>query len=87
MPEYGRFIGSESRVVMSNLGNTMSDKQFWDFFKESLQDPESDYSNVAEIVFVLKTEVLGHGLDKREPWRCVAASGSDEIVSNTSLPD
>lgn len=46
--------GEKSKVVLSNLDSAMTDKQFWGYFEESLCDPESDYSNVEEILFVFK---------------------------------
>ncbi|WP_143117411.1 hypothetical protein [Denitrobacterium detoxificans] len=45
---------SRLRIVLSNLDSAMNDKRFLKHFEESLSDPESDYSNVQEILFALK---------------------------------
>ena len=53
-----RRVGSESMVVLSNLDSDMSDEQFRNFFIESLNDSESDYSNVSQILFVYKDRTV-----------------------------
>lgn len=53
-----RRLNKRARVVLSNLDSQMSDEQFWRFFEESLDDPESDYSNIEEILFVFKSKKI-----------------------------
>lgn len=49
-----RSIGRMSNVVISNLDSKLTDDEFIGFYKESLFDEESDYSNVKNLIFVLK---------------------------------
>lgn len=46
--------GRMSNVVISNLDSGLTDEGFLELYKESLFDEESDYSNVKNLIFVLK---------------------------------
>ena len=67
------------------LDSEMSDAQFWSFYEESLDDPESDHSNIKEILFVMKDGSIRHvyHITKQGPERCVAAWDPGAIVTHS----